>query len=67
MQLRDIVLILAGAEAFHTLSHMWLGTSGVLPLQVKMPHMTVTARLNIAAVIVNALVTVGLFWWALRL
>jgi len=62
--LRDVVLVLAGAEAFHTLSHIWLGMAGVLPLQMKLPHMTVTTRVNVAAIMANAIATVGLFWWA---
>ena len=65
--LRDLVLVLAGTEAFHAISHVWLGISGLLPLQLKVPHMAVTARLNAAAIVINALITTGLFWWAVRL
>lgn len=62
--LRDVVLVLAGASAFHTVSHFWLGYSGALPLQIKRPHMTVTAGLNTPATVINALITVALFLWA---
>jgi hypothetical protein len=65
--LRDVVLVLAGASAFHTVSHLVLGVSVALPLQLRLPHMTLTHRLNNTAVIVNALITAWLFWWATRL
>jgi hypothetical protein len=64
--LRDVVLVVAGAEAFHPLTHVWLGMSGVLPLRVQVPRMTVTARVNGAAIAINALLTAGLCWWAGR-
>ena len=64
---RDLVLVLAGAEAFHTFSHVWMGLSGVLPLQLKVPRMVVTARLNLAATLINAVITAALFWWARHL
>jgi hypothetical protein len=64
---RDVLLVLAGAQAFHTVSHVWLGAAGVLPLQVKLPRMVVTARQNAAAIVINAVTAVALFWWAARL
>ena len=67
LTLRETLLVLVGAEAFHTLSHLWLGRSGLLPMQLRLPHMTVTTRVNLVAVVVNAVITAALFWWAARL
>ncbi len=64
---RDVVLVLAGAQAFHTVSHLVLGVCVELPLQMKMPRMALTSRMNTVVIIINAVVTIGLFWWASRL
>lgn len=65
--LRDAVMLAAGAEAFHTLSHVLLGVMVTLPLQVTWPRIAVTAQVNAVAIGVNALITVALLWWAVRL
>jgi len=61
---RDIIIFLAGFEAFHTLSHIIIGASGILPLTFF--SITWTQHLNIVAIIVNGLITVGLLWWVSR-
>jgi hypothetical protein len=63
---RDAWVFLAGAEAFHTLSHVWLGLSGMLPMEIQFPPMTVTRGLNVFAIVVNALITVGFLYGARR-
>ena len=67
LTLRETLLVLAGAEAFHALAHFVLGGTGVLPLQLKVPQMTITTRVNTVAVVVNTLIAAALFWWAARL
>jgi hypothetical protein len=64
---RDALVFFAGAEAFHTLSHVWLGLSGMLPMEIQFPSITITRGLNVFAIVVNALVTVGLLYGAKRL
>jgi hypothetical protein len=60
--LRNIVIFLAGAEAFHTLVHMAFGASSILP--IKILFYTLTPQFNLIAIIINALITLGLIWWA---
>jgi len=62
MTKREVVIFFAGVEAFHTLSHLVLSVSGQLPMRVF--GFNVTAGLNVWAIVVNAAVTVALFWWA---
>lgn len=62
---RDTIVFLAGAEAFHTLSHIVLAYPGFLPIRVK--GITVTKRLNAAAIFANVAATAGLLYWASRL
>ena len=64
---RDALVFFAGAEAFHTLSHVWLGLSGMLPMEIQFPSITITQDLNVFVIVVNALVTVGLLYGAKRL
>jgi hypothetical protein len=61
---RDTVVFFAGFEAFHTLSHLGLGMSGLLPMSVAWFPVEVTPALNAIAVVVNALITCGLLYWA---
>ncbi len=65
LKLRDVVIFFAGAEFFHTISHLILPYFVVLPLDMK--FMIFTASLNKGAIILNALITIGLLWWASRL
>lgn len=63
---KDVLVFFAGAEAFHTLSHIWLGLSGMLPMEIRFPSITITQGLNVFAILVNALVTAGLLYGAKR-
>lgn len=63
---RDVVVFLAGAEAFHTLSHIVIAASGTLP--IKFFFIEWTQHLNLYYGIgLNALITIALLWWASRL
>lgn len=62
---KDFIIFFAGVEAFHTISHIVMGFTGVLPIQVF--FVTWTQQLNIIAAVVNGLITIGLLWWASRL
>lgn len=59
---KNVLIFLAGAEAFHTLTHIYLYMSGMLPLQFS--WVTLTSQLNVWMIVVNALITFGLLWWA---
>lgn len=63
--LRDFVIFLAGAEFFHTLSHLLLPYFISLPLDIK--FIVLTTTMNIWVVAINALITIALLWWAKRL
>jgi hypothetical protein len=65
--LHDSLVFFAGAEACHTLSHVWLGLSGMLPMEIQFPSITITQGLNVFAIVVNAAITVGLLYGAKRL
>jgi len=62
---REVIIFLAGVEAFHTLSHLTLSVSGQLPMRVF--GFTLTAGRNAWAIVVNAAITAALLWWAGRL
>jgi hypothetical protein len=67
--LRDTVVFVAGAEFFHTLSHVVLHYIMVFPMTFTM-HAKVfelTSSLNNLAIAVNALITIVLLLWAMRL
>ena len=66
--LRDAVIFFAGASAFHTLTHVWLGTSDMLPMSVPLlPSFTITQSVNGGIIVASAFITVGLLYWAHRL
>jgi hypothetical protein len=60
--LRDYVLFFAGAQFFHTLSHIIMPYFISLPLN--MGFMTVTPMINLIAIGVNAVITIALLYWA---
>ncbi len=62
---KDYIIFFAGIEAFHTISHGIILFTGILPLEL--PFITWTQQLNIIAIVVNAIITVALLWWASRL
>lgn len=61
---KEILIFLAGAEAFHTLTHVLIGFSGALP--IKLFYINWTQQLNLLAVIINGALTIGLLLWASR-
>lgn len=63
--LRDIIIFLAGAEFFHTISHFILPYFVSLPVDMK--FMVFTSTINIWAMIINAAITVALLWWAYQI
>lgn len=64
-KLRDLVIFLAGAEFFHTLTHILLPY--VIQLPLHMGFIEVTPAINLYATGINALITILLLWWACRL
>lgn len=67
LTLREVVIFLAGASAFHTFSHLALPAMVQMPLAVKWPKMTLTTTWNTFAIVVNVAMTVALIVWATRL
>lgn len=65
LKLRDVVIFIAGAEFFHTLSHVILPYFITLPLDMK--FLIFTPAWNVWAIIINAIITIILLWWASRL
>lgn len=59
---REIIIFCAGAQAFHTISHLLLGNFCNLPIQFR--SFSFTKELNLYASIINAVITVLLIWWA---
>lgn len=57
-----LLIFLAGAEAFHTVSHILLRYSNTLPLQVFGFEFGQSG--NLWAILINAIITVGLLYWA---
>lgn len=62
---RDLIVFLAGAEFFHTISHIIMHYFIVLPISTK--FFILTPTLNIWAIIINAVITGALLWWASKL
>jgi hypothetical protein len=58
---KEVVIFLAGVEAFHTFMHLVFYGYGIT---FKLPWMTVTSQWNLGAFLVNLLITVGLLYWA---
>lgn len=64
-KLRDVIVFFAGAEFFHTISHIILPYFITLPIDMK--FIVFTTTINILAIIINAVITIALLWWAYRL
>jgi hypothetical protein len=67
---RDTLLFLGGAEALHTLSHVWMALGGMLPMTVPVfpsVAVTLTEGVNLFAIFANGLITAGLLYGAHRL
>lgn len=58
---KEWIVFFAGAEAFHTLSHLLLYISAV-PFYFY--GIIVTPQLNLWAFVINAIITLWLIWWA---
>lgn len=61
---REMIIFFAGAQTFHTISHIIMGYANVLPIQ--MFSINWTAQLNMYAIIINAVIMGALLWWAAR-
>lgn len=63
--LRDIVIFLAGVEAFHTFLHLLLPYFIKLPIE--MAHTTFTPMFNFLGFLINGAITIGLILLASRM
>ncbi len=59
---KDSLIFLAGAVAFHALSHLTIHFANILPLQFYC--ITLTHNLNVYIIIFSTLITIALLWWA---
>ena len=59
---RDLAIFSAGALASHTFSHIFIHFSRTLPVQVF--SYTFTAQMNVVAIALNAVATVGMLYFA---
>lgn len=62
--LHDIIVFLAGAQFFHTISHIFIAYFFDFPLRTKI--MMVSKSLNFWAIIINGAITVLLLWLATK-
>lgn len=62
---KEIIIFLAGAQSFHTLTHIIINLTDMLP--IKFCSINWTRQLNMAAIFINALITAGLFYWIYKL
>jgi len=61
---RDVIVFFAGAEFFHTLSHLLMPYYFNFPLHLKHFESAITKDFNTFAIICNGIITVLLLWWA---
>ena len=61
---KEILIFLAGAQTFHTLSHIIIALTDTLP--IKFWSITWTQQLNLIAITMNFIVMLGLLWWAAK-
>jgi hypothetical protein len=62
---KEWIIFFEGAEAFHTLSHIVIAWAGVLPIHFF--FIDWTQHLNMWGIGINAVVTLGLLYWASKL
>lgn len=62
---RDLIVFLAGAEFFHTLTHIMLAFFVILPFDFK--FIVLTKTMNTLAIIINAVITILLLYWSYKL
>lgn len=65
MNLKNVLIFLAGAEFCHTFVHVMLAYVNQFPLDMK--FIVLTSTLNVWGIIINGLITIVLLWWASRL
>lgn len=58
---KEIIIFVAGAQTFHTLTHILINFTGTLP--IKFFFINWTWGLNFIGIIVNILITIVLFTW----
>ena len=61
---RDVIVFLAGAEFFHTLSHIFIRYFVTLPMPTKL--IEITTNLNNTAIVINGIITIILIFLAMR-
>ena len=59
---REWIIFFAGVQTFHTLSHLLISLNGILPINFF--GITITQTFNTWAIIINAVITLWLLWWA---
>lgn len=59
---KEWIIFFAGAQTLHTVSHILLAYSGTLPIQFF--SYIITEKFNGWAIVINALITGWLLWWA---
>lgn len=65
LKLRDFVIFLAGAEFFHTISHLFMPYLVEFPFQTN--FIVLTTENNLHYTVINAVITIILIWWARKL
>lgn len=64
-KVRDVIIFAAGAAFFHTISHILLPFFVDLPLN--MGFMMFTPTGNVWTIVISAIITLALLWWASRI
>lgn len=59
---KEWIIFAAGAAAFHTLSHIAIAYTSLLPLRIF--GIEWTSMLNLFAIAINAILTGALLYWA---
>lgn len=62
---RDVVIFVAGAEFFHTLTHIIL--PHIVKLPIDMHYVVLTSKANYWAIGINAAITIVLLIWASKI
>lgn len=65
ISLRDIVIFFAGVMFFHTVSHIMVGFTIPLPFDFK--FILLTSYMNTWIIVISAIFTILLLWWAYKL
>ena len=57
---KEIWIFIAGAQSFHTLSHIVFMLDGILPMRFF--GIKITKKANFWIIIINLIITAALFW-----